>query len=653
VSTTSTDLLAGLNDAQRRAAETVRGPVCLLAGAGSGKTRTITHRIANQVVSGVARPEEILAVTFTDRAARELRGRLRNLGLDRPVRAATFHAAAWAQLRYFWSALRPGEPLPEVVDSKIRLVLPAAKRLKVEARDLASEIEWAKARRIAPERYAAELGDREPPVPAGRMAEVYAAYERHKREQGLIDYDDMIGLTTDMLSADETVAATVRSRYRYFTVDEFQDVNPAQWALLCAWLGDRDELCVVGDDDQAIYSFTGATASYLTGFATRFPGAVTVALTENYRSTAEILDCANRLLRARGGAVKELTAQTSGGPEPTIVATEDDDEERDLVIRRIRELTGEGVPPSEIAICYRINSQSEPLEVALRDAGIPYVVRGDVGFFQRPEIQQAIGALAVTVQHPPTADVPPPADAGPPRPPPVDRAVERVLVERLSWNPRREPTGRAARDRWQNLAVLVEMAERVAADTPDRTLADFVAELQERAHDNDPGDPRAVNLLTLHKSKGLEFDAVFLVGVEEGSLPFVYATSDEEVEEERRLLYVGVTRARRHLQISWACSRLGRGGRTSRRRPSRFLDALQATPRHGPDAMVTERLRTWRRERAKRDGVPAYVIFPDATLDELAARRPTDPSGLRSVPGLGPTRVARYGEEILAVLSAS
>lgn len=650
---TSDDLLAGLNPDQRRAAEAVRGPVCVLAGAGSGKTRTITHRIANQVATGVATPDQILAVTFTDRAAREMRSRLRGLGLDRPVRAATFHAAAWAQLRYFWSSFRPGEPLPEVIESKIRLLLPAARRYGAEARDLASEIEWARARRITPERYAEEATHRDPPVLPERMAEIYAGYERHKREQGLLDYDDMIGLTTHMIDGDAEIAAAIRDRYRFFTVDEFQDVNPAQWALLEAWLGDRDELCVVGDDDQAIYSFTGATAAYLTGFAQHFPGAGTITLTENYRSTTEILNCANRVLAARGGKTKQLRAQSDNGPEPVVVAAEDDDDERRIVIERIRALVADGVPPGEIAICYRINSQSEAFEAALSDAGIAYTVRGDLGFFQRPEIRQAVAALAAAADTPPTELVPPPADAGPPRPPPLDRAVENVLLDALSWHPKREPAGRTARERWQNLAVLVEMAAKTTEDDPAATIADFSADLAERTRDDDPSDPRAINLLTLHKSKGLEFDAVFLVALEEGLLPLRYAQTDDEIEEERRLLYVGLTRARTHLHLSWACSRPGPSGRERRRKPSRFLDALDDRPHHGHEPGVADRLREWRRERARQDGVPAYVIFPDTTLDELAARRPGSAAALRAVPGLGPTRVTRYGEDLLRVLGKS
>ena len=650
----ASDLLAGLGAEQRRAVEAVTGPVCILAGAGSGKTRTITHRIAHQVASGAAEPDQILSVTFTDRAATELRHRLQLLGLERPVRAATFHAAAWAQLRYFWPRLHPGEALPDVLQSKLRLLVPLARRLRVEGRDLASEIEWAKARGIAPSGYATGLGDRVPPLPANQMAEVYARYEDEKRELGLVDYDDMIALTTKMIHEDPEVATAVRDRYRFFTVDEFQDVNPAQWALLRAWLGDREEVCVVGDDDQAIYSFTGASPTYLTHFPDHFPTATMIALHDNYRSTAPVLDLANRVLRQQGDTAKQLRARTDEGPAPRIVTAEDEADEQRQVTRQIARLRELGVPLGQMAVCYRINSQSEAFEEALRDAGIPYVVSGAPTFFERPEIGQAMNALREAARNEDRDPVPPPEGATLARPEALDRQVERALRARMSWHPRKEPSGSAARERWQNLTALVDIADRVSREEPDLTLDGFVDDLRKRAGASGAGDPEAVTLLTLHKSKGLEFDAVFIVALEEGLVPISYARTDEEVEEERRLLYVGITRARRYLQLSWAATRQGRGGRSTRRRPSRFLDAPERSrPRAGRDGQLEEQLRQWRLKRATEDGVPAYIVFPDATLEELASRKPTSAAGLRAVPGLGPTRIARYGEDLLRVLGSN
>ena len=676
-------LLDELNAEQRAAAEAVRGPVCILAGAGSGKTRTITYRIAHQVGEGVAAPDEVLAVTFTDRAARELRARLHGLGLERPVRAATFHAAAWAQLRYFWDRAFPDRPRPEVLASKLSLLVPVAKRLRVEGRDLAAEIEWAKARRLTPATYAEGLAGRVPPLPAAQMAEVYAGYEREKVERGLVDYDDMITLTTTMLGQDPAIAEEVRERYRVFTVDEFQDVNPAQHALLEAWLGERDDLCVVGDDDQTIYSFTGASARFLRRFAERHPGARTVTLTENYRSTAQVLRLASSVLApGRAGPPKRLRATVADGPEPVLAACEDDDDELARLVAGIRRLLAEGVPAGEIAVAYRINSQSEPVEAALSAAEIPYAVRGDEGFFARPEIRQALALLREAAGAPPRRDGPPPPEGTTPAAPrQADREVERVLREGLSWHPRREPSGGVARDRWRNLGALLDAAAREVRAEPATTLADLVAIFERRAADGQAtADPDgAVTLLTLHKAKGLEFDAVFLLAVEEGLLPISHAKDDDEaIAEERRLLYVGVTRARRHLQLSWAAARPSRSGRMTNRRRSRFLDGLVddapargrkrggrggasrgASPRlpgaaNGApprDEALADALRDWRRERATRDGVPAYVVFPDRTLDELSRHRPTSAAELAAIPGLGPTRLERYGAELLEVLA--
>ena len=648
--------LHGLNAEQRAAVEAVSGPVCILAGAGSGKTRTITHRIAHQIFTGAAAPEEILAVTFTDKAAGELRHRLAAMGLPRPVRAATFHSAAWAQIRYFWPRVNGSAP-PDVLTSKVPLLLPVAKRLGVEARDLASEIEWAKARRLDPDAYRTQAAGRDAPVDPARMAELYARYEQTKEERGLLDYEDMLLVAERLISADPSVAETVRRRYRFFTVDEFQDVNPAQWALLRAWLGESRDVCVVGDDDQTIFSFTGASASYLVGFRSHFPDARLITLSDNYRSSAQVLRLANRVL---GDGAKRLRAQGDGGPKPVVRGFSDDRAERDGVVASIRGLLEAGVAPGEIAVCYRVNSQSEPWEQALADAGIPATVRGEGGFFARPEIRQALRVLRAGVEqgtHGGDGDVPPPGGAVRTRPPAANRAVERILRSQLSWHPTREPQGQAARERWRNIAGLAAFAERAVEEAPDVTLEEVVDELWRRAAAGDatPDDAGAVTLLTYHKAKGLEFDAVYLVACEEGLMPISHARTDEEFAEERRLLYVGITRARRHLWLSWAESRPGWGGKPTRRRRSRFLDGVAlppsgATKAGRADQRLATRLRQWRLERSRRDGVPAYVVFSDRTLDELAVHRPTTHRALLAVHGVGPTKVQRYGDDLLQIL---
>jgi len=685
VTSPSRDPLAGLNPAQRRAAEEVRGPVCILAGAGTGKTRTITHRIAQQISSGVARADQVLAVTFTDKAAAELRGRLHGLGVP-PVRAATFHAAAWAQLRHFWPRVGEGAPLPEVISSKVRLLVPAARRLRVEARDLAAEIEWAKARLVAPQAYPEAAADRDGPLPPERMAEVYADYEARKADAGAIDFDDMLLRTADLLARDAETAATVRARYRYLTVDEYQDVNPAQHALLRAWLGDSDELCVVGDDDQTIYSFTGASSDYLIGFPREFPAATRVTLTENYRSTPEILELANRVLWTKpAGTRKHLTSAaplcSPPPPAPRFVGHADADAEVDAVVAGCRALVAAGTPPGEIAVLYRVNAQSERFELALRDAGLPYSVRGDEGFFARAEVRQALRLLAADRERGPYAD---PADllAGADAPPPPpDRRVERVLRDGLR-HPRSEPEGGVARERWRNIEELITAAARQLQASPATTFDEIVEDFLARAAQgaDAPGPQGTITLTTYHRAKGLEFDAVFLVACEEGLLPLSHAKTDEEVEEERRLLYVGVTRARRHLTLSWARERPSRSGRPQKRRPSRLLYNLgEGAPKpaekgsdkagvgagartsavdelDGEAMALAHELRRWRAARARSDEVPAFVVFSDRTLAALALLAIDDPpttlDDLLAVHGFGATKVKRYGDELLAVLGA-
>lgn len=654
------DPLSALSPDQLVAVRAAHGPVCIIAGAGSGKTRTITHRIAQQIATGVARADQILALTFTERAASELKARLDSLGSDGRVRATTFHAAAFAQIRYFWRRAR-GTDLPQVLDRKVPLLLPLARAAGVEASDLATEIEWAKARLVTPERYEQVAADRDGPLPPAQMAGVYARYETLKNDRGLIDFDDMLHVAAELLD-DDDIAAVVRDRYRYFTVDEFQDVNPAQWRLLQSWLGDRDELCVVGDPDQTIYSFSGATSDYLRNFRSTYPDATVVTLTDNYRSTAPVLDVANRLLRAAWPDAKQLRAQTEDGPRPQIMAFDDDRTERARTLDWIRDLIDDGVPIDEIAVCVRTNAQTQVWEEAFERAGVAARVHGDRGFFDRPEVRQALQAIrqAASDPPPPVGAAPPPPGTRPAGDRRPDRIVEQVLAERLSWHPRREPSGQAARRRWRNVAALHELVTRIVDDHDDLDLPGLVAELGDRARTSGGAHPTrpAVTLLTLHKAKGSEFDAVCLVGLEEGMVPISYASTAEDLAEERRLLYVGMTRARRHLWLSWAQQRPGWAGKVVRRRPSRFLDDVtqrrkskKSARRAAVDDPLAGTLRAWRLERARRDEVPPYVVFNDRTLAELAAVRPSSVNELLAVHGLGTTKVRRYGEELLSLLA--
>jgi DNA helicase-2/ATP-dependent DNA helicase PcrA len=671
-------LLDALDPEQRAAAQAVTGPVCILAGAGTGKTRTITHRAAYAVQTGAIAPGALLAVTFTARAAGEMRTRLRQLGVD-GVQARTFHAAAMKQLAYFWPKAVGGAP-PNLLTNKFQLVANAAARARLrpgtsEIRDLLAEVEWAASTLTAPEEYVARSAGRALPYDAVDVAAVYAAYRDLKTAQGLADFDDMLLYTAGILEEHQDVATEFRLRYRSFVVDEYQDVTPLQQRLLDAWLGDRDDLCVVGDAQQTIYSFTGATPDYLTGFRRRFPAATEVRLVRDYRSTPQVVELANGVLASVPDKL-ELRAQRPDGPAPRFEEHTDETAEAEAVARRCKELIAGGTTAAEIAVLYRINAQSAAYEAALTNANVPYVVRGGERFFERPEVREALLLLRGQARAG-DADLP---DALP-------DAVASVLAVR-GWKPEPPASSGAVRERWESLAAL----HRLAIDLEDMTLTEFVAELDERVAAQHAPTADGVTLASLHAAKGLEWDAVFVVGLVDGTLPLVHADTPEQVEEERRLLYVGVTRAREHLSLSWALAR-SPGGRQSRR-PSRFLDGLvrgvvskappprAARPSRGSapvtcrictkvlnqavdkklgrcatcpsdrDDALFEQLREWRAERAKGLGQPAYCVFTDATLAAIAEQLPGDVAALVAIPGIGQSKLDKFGDEVLALVSA-
>ncbi len=595
-----------LNAEQRRAVEAVRGPVCILAGAGSGKTTTITHRIAQQVSSGTFEASRILAVTFTDKAAGEMRARLETLGVT-GVRASTFHAAALAQLRYF----RP-DAVGKILPSKALLLrqiansLPAPYRFR-PAGDLATEIEWARNRRISAQRYPQALDGHSPPIPAELMAGVYERYERRKQEQSLMDFEDLLERAIAIFD-DGHAAAEFRDRYRAFTVDEYQDVNLLQQTLLECWLGDRDDLCVVGDDYQSIYGFTGATPEYLLGLAERFPHATVIRLEENYRSTPQVLELANRLVPQLGGAEKTLRAVRPAGPEPVVRPFAAETAEAAFLVERIR---AAGCPLEEIALLCRTHQRLADFEEVLHEAGIP---SQGAAFLEREAARRLLRRLD---------------PSGP-------AAQVRALALDAGWLPQPpDKIGEREQTRQNDLARLVRLAEELGG-----TGAELRAEL-ERRFGPAGGARRGVHLLTYHGAKGLEFEVVLLPRLEEKELPSKQARRPSEVAEERRLFYVGMTRARRDLAVTWVG------------KPSRFLlelDAVTAVVAFEPPAGF-EPLKAWRLRRAKADDVPAYVVFHNSTLEEIAGRRPRSLAELGSVPGVGPAKLERYGEEVLAVLA--
>ncbi|MEH0929988.1 ATP-dependent DNA helicase UvrD2 [Micromonospora sp. CPCC 205558] len=704
VHSASEQVLAGLDPEQRSAVTAPAGPVCILAGAGTGKTRAITSRIAHRALSGEISPRHVLAVTFTARAAAEMRHRLTLLGAQ-GVQARTFHAAALRQVRYFAPRLLAGRAMPELLDSKVRLVTLAAARVglrtdRAAARDLAGEIEWAKSSLVEPADYvvAAARALRDTPHEPAKVADVFTAYEQLKRSNGVIDFEDMLRAAVWGIEEHPDVGEQVRGQYRHFVVDEYQDVNPLQQRLLDAWLGGRDDLTVVGDASQTIYSFTGATSAYLVDFPRRHRRATVVRLVRDYRSTPQVVGLANAVIsQARGTEARlrlELSGQRPPGPEPDLRIFTDEPAEANAVAARCRSLIDAGTPAKEIAVLFRVNAQSEAYEKALTEAAVPYVVQGAERFFERAEVRQAMVALRAATRSIPGET-------------PLPAAVVEALTA-VGWAPDAPPAGGAARERWEALSALVQLAEEYAA-TPEVvpigeaasverpvTLSDFTEELARRAAQQHVPTVDGVTLASLHSAKGLEWDAVFLVGLAEGTLPTTYAKTVEQVEEERRLLYVGITRAREWLWLSYATAR-SPGGRA--RRPSRFLPQLDrsggteratggtgparrperrrtqivscricgATLLAGPDRKLGrcptcpsdiddelhERLREWRQRVAGAQKVPAYVVFTDATLIALAERRPGRSEELIAIAGIGPRKLGLYGESVLALVAGA
>lgn len=672
-----------LDDDQRAAATAPRGPVAIIAGAGTGKTRTITYRIAHLIDQGFATTNSVLALTYTSRAAGEMRDRLASMNIA-GVQAMTFHAAARRQLRYFWPQIA-GDVKWKLLDSAFPVVARAARSVtnapsKDTIRDLLNEIEWAKSSLLGADGYAAYVDsiDRTPPLPAEQVAEVYRRYEQLKTsDEGMhLDFSDLLLHVAGAMENAPAVAEEFRQRYRTFVVDEYQDVTPLQQRVLEGWLGDRDDLTVVGDANQTIYSFTGATPQYLLDFSRHFPNAHVVKLQRDYRSTPQVTTLANQVIGAAKGRIAgtrlELQGMREPGPEPIFREFESDPAEAREIAGQILTLLDQGVPAKEIAVLYRINAQSAVLEQALADAGIAYQVRGGTSFFENRVIVDAMQQLIrANLQN----DLPPD---------PV--AIARAALAPLGYSTQ-EPDGAQERERWQLLRALVDLVEDIVQLRNTDSLEVVLGELRRRAADKQPPAVDSVTLVTLHAAKGLEWDAVFLAGLTEGLLPFRYAidAGDEQIEEERRLFYVGITRARKHLALSWAPARQ-EGGRASRKR-TRFLDGLvaQSTSEEPSAARVRKtkkcrvcrealttpgekvvgrhaecespgnedlfgQLRGWRARVAREEQVPAYIIFSDATLQAISEALPTTVDELYAISGIGQKKAELFGQDLLDIV---
>lgn len=679
-------LLDGLDDDQRAVALATAGPVVVYAGAGAGKTRAITHRIAHAVATGEHDPRRSLAVTFTTKAAGELRARLAQLGAPH-VAASTFHAAALRQLRHFWSDAVGGEPWA-IQASKAKLMAEAAYSVGVQTsssllRDLAAEVEWAKVQQLEPATYAAAaLGaGRDLPMDANDVTAAWNAYEDIKRQRAVIDFEDVLLLTVGMLADRPDIAEQIRQRYRWFTVDEFQDVNPLQHRLLELWLGDRDDICVVGDPAQTIYTFAGADPSFLENFTDRWSNATVVRLARTYRCSPQIAAVANQVLAGSRQALR-LQSQQPDGALPRVLDFDDEIAESAGIAAQILQWKESGVALRDIAVLYRTNAQSEPIEHALSDVGIAYTVRGAERFFDRAEIRRAITLVRGQAIALPTA--------------PVIETVREILTG-LGWNERHEPGGAATREVWEAYSAFLTLAQDVVAATTSATLSDLVRELDARLDQQHAPSMEGVTLASLHAAKGLEWKYVVLAGCAEGLLPLAYADGETAIAEERRLFYVGVTRAAEVLICTWARARTA-GARASRQ-PSRFLaaidDPLHASAatrssirrgaargervRTGPakcrvcrtalttgvertlgrctdcpadfDEALYERLVLWRLTESRERSVPAYVVFTDATLRAVAEVKPSTSQELSRISGIGAQKLALYGDVLLALVA--
>jgi DNA helicase-2/ATP-dependent DNA helicase PcrA len=534
------EILAALDDEQRAVALATRGPVCVIAGAGTGKTRAITHRIAYASAIGAMDPTKILAITFTARAAGEMRTRLRGLGVP-TVAARTIHAAALKQLLFFWPSVFGGRT-PDLLTTKTGFLGEAINRAGLQGtininsrdtlRDIANEIEWAKVSQIGPTDYLTELDNRaaKPRVNAEQVAQVYTAYESIKRQELAMDFEDVLLLTTAMLEEEREVRERVQDQYRYFTVDEYQDISPLQQRLINAWLGNRQEICVVGDPAQTIYSFAGATSSFLTTFTSRFPDVEVIRLTSGYRSTPEITFAANSLLRSATMG-QELNAQNDHGDKPAVLAYSDESSEITGIVSDMTNLLKAGVPPQEIAVLARTNAQLNSLERAMNGAKLPYQVRSTERFFDRPDVREFLKGV---------------------------RTASVIPTEGINWldelRTLAQPflTGQSI----DGIAGLLHLARELDEDTnfTPKTLRSYLREVEDRVQQNNPPTMPVITLATLHAAKGLEWERVFLMGANVGLLPLEtngFTLDARMIEEERRLFYVGMTRAKRELRISY------------------------------------------------------------------------------------------------------
>lgn len=700
-------LLAGLNEHQAEAVTAVGGPIVVHAGAGSGKTRVLTRRIAYRVLDDQTEPARVLALTFTRKAAGELRSRLRASGLRGDVVAGTFHGIALTQLRQRWA--ERGITPPSMLDSKFRFVSQLVDRRRgVEMLDVVSEIEWARARLVSPEHYgaAADMAGRTPPLPADQFAELMIRFQQEKRKRRVVDFDDLLALAIRDLHDDEHYAAGVRWRHRHLYVDEFQDVNPLQFELLKAWRGDTDDLFIVGDPNQAIYGWNGADPNLLANFSKREPKATVIRLLDNYRSTPQVLTLANASLAGKGG---QLIPHRPDGPVPTLRSYTSDTTEAAGIAEAVKTAKHADTSWGDQAILVRTNAQLVTIEQALADVGIPVRVRGGTGPLSTPEVKSELRALGrdgidlrdAVARLDASLDFD--ADEETAIDPEDDDAVDELIDQDIEADDgddvadRSGPFRATARpptqtprpvnvnelERRQNLGALSRLVHEYLAIDPSPSGPGLLAWIATVQANEVATTADAVELSTFHGAKGLEWPVVHVAGLEKGYVPISYAKTGAQLAEERRLLYVAITRAEHELHLSWAAERAF-GNKSAKRKPSPHLDEVQsaidhlrkghrpvdwraemvksraaipkrgrgsATDKNPVDDPLFDALRAWRRDKARGADVPAYVIFNDQTLRAIAKKQPGSRAALASISGIGPTKLERFGTEVLAVVA--
>ncbi|GAA1544977.1 MULTISPECIES: ATP-dependent DNA helicase UvrD2 [Brevibacterium] len=670
-------LLDALDEEQKEVATQFSTPVIVLAGAGTGKTRAMTHRIAYGIATEVFPPNHVLALTFTAKAAGEMRSRLRDLGVP-AVQARTFHSAALRQLRFFWDRFAQGD-FPRIVDNKAGILGSVLQSLGIETsrelnRDVASELEFAAASLLGVDDYATQAVARDLPGQLGveDMVRIFEAYSEAKTRGRLMDFEDVLLVLDGVLAEYPAIAAEIRDQYRHFVVDEFQDVSPLQYDVLSRWLGPRDNLCVVGDPAQTIYSFAGADSSLLRTLDASLPTSTTIQLVRNYRSSKAIVSTANNLLRHTSRAALTLRTDNPAGQQPAMTEYPTDDAEAAGVVKAISAEVHAGRRPRNIAVLFRTNGQSPAYEQALAAAGIPYVLRGGERYFARKEVKEAVLMLKAARA----------TSSGRPLP----EVVAEVLVS-LGYSSK-PPAAGASRQKWESLKALVDLAEshQSGSELPV-PLETFLADLSERAEHQFAPDIEGVTLASFHAAKGLEWDSVHLVGLSEGLLPISYAQTPRAVAEERRLFYVALTRAGSDLSLTWSLSR--HDSKQRPRKPSRFLSELgrvdqtvgqgrrtatsvtlnrcrscgkvlvsqvdRALSRCADcpadiDVELLDRLRRWRARVGLEQGLPPYLVLTDTSISAIAEIRPQDMSSLAKIPGVGATKLELYGSGLLSLL---